>query len=613
MKRTLPFVPVALVTVLACGSSSEQPSPPDAAVAPDGRPIFVDAAPVVDPVVDLRADVNRDGVVDLDDPGDDEGEEGWSATAGAIFLANIDDDLERCPEEMFPALTPDEQLAACHDGLDEEVNGADDLLDLARLRVRPWPEAPAGATGTLTITPGAARARVRLFRRTANGFAALPAGASLTADELRAGIELGIEARDLVRDLTVWDGLADVTLTIGGVSDTVRLRVSPLILSHHVSPAQRIFATDLIALGGAIEEEAASAAFREELRAAGTAAGVPEPLFEHRMRDRWMQDLFETGYMSMPSAGGGQHVMRVALRTPEVRDPEGPVPLRVEGRIVFFLRGKDVAALQQFEHGLPAPMRTLNSFGNTETIPPHGDYPLGRLLRGNVPSFHPDPSVTRLLEAQRVQPPLYVDTSWLFVAHVDETLAFVPASTPRGWVMLANDPALARAMLQQAEEEGHGDTKLFTGRTFRTGAPAETTVSQVLADVDVMTQSSLAAAEIDAQIAIVKEATGLGDDEIIRVPYLHEPTAGRSVAYQPGTVNLLVLSRSVVVAPDPHGPMIGGKDIFKAQLEEELGKQGITVRWADTWDLLHRHAGEVHCGTNATRAIPDARWWESGR
>ena len=30
----------------------------------------------------------------------------------------------------------------------------------------------------------------------------------------------------------------------------------------------------------------------------------------------------------------------------------------------------------------------------------------------------------------------------------------------------------------------------------------------------------------------------------------------------------------------------------------------------DDWDAYHRRGGEVHCGTNAKRAIPATHWWE---
>src|SRR5688572_17849546 len=118
----------ALLLLAACGTAATEPRP-DAAAPPDARPDAGDP-PLVDPIVNLRADVDRDGVLGA---GDDEGE-GW-----AVFLANLDDDQERCPEEMYPAQTPDDTLAACGDAQDTVVNGDDDLLDLARLQVVPWP------------------------------------------------------------------------------------------------------------------------------------------------------------------------------------------------------------------------------------------------------------------------------------------------------------------------------------------------------------------------------------------------------------------------------------------------------------------------------------------
>jgi protein-arginine deiminase len=574
--------------------------------------------------IDLRADVDRDGVVSIDGSDDDDGEEGWSAARGAVFLANLDDDEERCPEEMFPAVTPDVTLAACHDAADEVVNGAADLLDLARLRSVPWAEAPDGVVGAIVVTPAAAAARVRVFRRAGAGFEHLAPGATLSAAELRAGVELAVEATDVVRDRAVWDGFADVTLEVrragstrAALHDRVRLRVAPIVFPSHAEPAEQVFVTRLV-MPARPDDELASTAFVAEVESASEAAELPHPVYAFAMRDRWMQDLFEIGHMTMPAAGGGQQVMRVAIRTAEVRNPGGPIPLRVEGRIVFFLRGLDMAALQEFDPaGIPEEMATLNSFGNTEVIPPHerdgASYPLGRLLRGSVPTFYPDPRLARLLEAQAVQPPVHIDTSWLNVAHVDETLAFLPAPTPRGWILLANDPGLARRMLLELEAAGHGDARLFTGRSWRAGAPAEVSVSALLADVDVMTESAKAAAEVEAQLEILRAATGIGDGEIVRVPFLHHAVAGRAVAYQPGTVNLLALRGDLVAAPDPLGPIVDGKDVFKEQLEEALAAHGIAVRWIDVWDLLHRNLGEVHCGTNALRAAPAARWWEGGR
>ena len=118
---------------------------------------------------------------------------------------------------------------------------------------------------------------------------------------------------------------------------------------------------------------------------------------------------------------------------------------------------------------------------------------------------------------------------------------------------------------------------------------------------------------VDSQVAILRKELALADDEIIHVPFLHTTIDGESAAYQPGMVNGLYVSDTHFAAPDPHGPIIDGKDIFKEALAAPLGQLGITTDFVEDWDEYHVGVGEVHCGSNATRAIPSAKWWESGR
>ncbi|HOU93339.1 MAG TPA: hypothetical protein PLU22_19940, partial [Polyangiaceae bacterium] len=89
--------------------------------------------------VDLRADVDRDGVVAPPGGADEADEDDWTAARGATVLANLDDDLGACAPD---STIPDPELDDCRDAADEVVNGAADLADLAPLFVSPWPEAP---------------------------------------------------------------------------------------------------------------------------------------------------------------------------------------------------------------------------------------------------------------------------------------------------------------------------------------------------------------------------------------------------------------------------------------------------------------------------------------
>lgn len=564
--------------------------------------------------VDLRVDTNRDGTVDLMGDSDETGEDTWGPAAGAIFLANIDDDEAACETQ---GLT-DIELPNCHDAADSVINGAADAKDLAPMWVKAWPGAPEGATASLSVSANALP-YVRIFHRVAKGnpigFVEVNPGDSFSAADLRAGIELAVEGRDIVRDADVWDGFVNITLTVsnGGQSvgtDTVRMRVAPMLSYHHLQRAETIYAARF--------NYPSSIQFRAGLDAAIEASWTPNALVNIDYSDQWAQDYFETAYMSMPTPDG-QHVIRVNVRSANVNsaNAENPV-LRFAGRVVFDMRGPDTAAVQQFDvshaqqYGY---MDSLNSFGNLETIPPYSyngkDYPHGRLFRGSTSEFFCDPSFLKMWEDQGMQEPVYVDTAWLLVGHVDETITFVPMNNERGWTIAANDAALAKSMLEQAVEDGHGETKLFVGKEWSDGTSAERTINDLLSDTAVLNESAKAVEDVGAQLEILKEATGITDDEIIWIPFLHESTSGYSVAHQPGTVNGVWLDETNFASPDPHGPVIDGEDIFKKQLTDEFAKYGITVHYVEDWDLYHRLLGEVHCGSNATREIPATGWWEA--
>lgn len=591
----------------ACSSSDNgNPNPSPAPGADSG-------ATTATIVADLRADSNRDGDVRFDDT--DAIKTVWDAKTGAVFLANIDDDKGRCPKTGN-----DVDLPKCNDATNEVIDGADDVLDLARLKTKPWAEAPDSATAIISITP-AAKDFVRLFKKTGDGaadFTVLADGDALTADELRAGVELAIEGKDIVRDPKTWDGFVDVKLTVtvdaNSATDSVRMRVAPVMTYHHLLPAQEVFVTN--------NGDPGNKLMRNDLAAACTGAGLPTPTLIPD-QDPWAQDFFETGFMSMPGAGGAQHVVHVALRSANVYDTtDASNPLRSAGQVVFsMLRGKDHAAVQQFDINHSQDMDSLNSFGNLETIPPYTladkTYPLGRMIRGKTATFFPDPTFVTMMESQAMQPPVYIDTSWLLVGHVDETMSFVKANSPRGWALLVNDPTIAKKMLEDQVTAGNGATPMFVGESWYDdngkASPAEATISAVLADTTVMTASADAATEIDGQLAIVKKETGLTDAEIIKVPFLHTSMQGGSYAYIPGMVNGILVSDKDFVVPNPHGPVIAGKDIFQQTMTDRLAPLGITVHFAEDWDEYHAALGEVHCGSNTRRQIPDTKWWETGR
>jgi len=56
----------------------------------------------------------------------------------------------------------------------------------------------------------------------------------------------------------------------------------------------------------------------------------------------------------------------------------------------------------------------------------------------------------------------------------------------------------------------------------------------------------------------------------LRLELRDESMSGRSVAFQPGMVNGLYIADAHFVAPDPHGPVIGGSDESPQETDIEI-------------------------------------------
>ncbi len=561
--------------------------------------------------IDLIVDSNRDGVLDLAGDLDQIGEEAWSADSGAIFLPNIDDDDESCSLNL-DAL----EAADCFDGADEVLDGPLDVEDLAPLVLRSINAAEA-SEALLTITKGAEH--IRLFDPETLEQVSMPY--SVTAEQLAGGVNLLVEGKDVARS-TGWDGIVELTAELqwaeapdnAELVDVVQMRVAPLLLRHHLDPATYVFSSEL-GVGG-------DGAFTNDLVAATNASGIANGHLELPVQDQWAQDYLETGYVAMPKEGG-IHTIDVFIRSSNIEvDRFGRGYLREAGSVVYQLKGEDRAAMFAIDtddHSLE--WDTLNSFGNTETIPPHSyngeSYPVGRIIRGEAFGDRGDGGMRGLFEAQRIQNPLWVSTGWLLVGHIDETISFVPANNARGWVMLVNDARLATEILATANNNNGGGLTMFQDKAwidFRgREVSAAVSLNEALNDPDIMSANAEAIVEVDDQVLSIKQATGLTDDEIVPVPFMHQDYNGSSTAYQPGMVNGLVPNASEFWAPDPHGPVVNGVDTMKAAFEERLAPFNIQIRWIEDWDMFHRLNGEVHCGSNVLRQHPTTGWWEDAQ
>ncbi|MGX2996764.1 protein-arginine deiminase domain-containing protein [Streptomyces sp. JNUCC 64] len=617
------------------------------------------AAPTAQaPRADLRADVNRDGRVDVTGGSDVRGENTWTRGRGAVVLPNIDDDQRRCPTKDARGRDLSEaKLATCHDAADTVLNGARDAADLARLRTVPLPGLANGATGTVTVRGDAAKAR--LFVKRGGDWVHLKPTTKLSAAELRRGVEIGVEATDVIRDAARWDGTVRVRLSVtsGGTTsrDDVTLRTAPVLTHHHLQKAKEVLVSkvrDAYVPGGVEEQHRFVEGLRREVR----AAGITKPVRTLDTDDIWAQDFVEPGYVSMTGADGRQHALRVMIRS--AQDRPG-------GRTLYTqLRGPGTGVVQMKGPYARDQSDTLNSMGNLETIPPYThngkSYPAGRIIMGEWNDGErgvgrPAKSMSTFLKSQGQQAPLRLDTSWLTVGHVDEFVQFLPADTERGWRLGLADPTAGLDLLREAHADGHGGKRMFTAPDRLGVTVPRTTIAEKLADRKFVENNVLAAEKIAANLEILKRETGITDAEIVRVPALYgkyempdgiEASAGGNaglgrlgagewslasprladaadgpaamapvelpgvIAALPGAVNGVVLSDSRYLAPRQWGPVIGGKDVFGEAVRAAYAGAGFTTAYLDDYYTYHLAGGEVHCGTNVLRDT-SRPWWKA--
>ncbi|NEA36089.1 protein-arginine deiminase family protein [Streptomyces sp. SID13031] len=601
----------------------------------------------------------------------------------AVFLANLDDDAGRCqaPAKKIAAAAvareeandqefykkkdelakrpdkdeaqkeyellvkahqveqnlADRELAACNDASDSVVNGVQDEKDLARIRTLPWALAPKDATGQLAVQ-GKAAGYVHLFLKRESGWQLVDASTRLTAAELRHGVELGIEGRDIIRDSAVWDGTADVALSVtaGGATatDHVVLKEAPVLTQLNTQRLEQVFSS--------LSDDPETKAWQGIVREQAKASGAPLKILD-QSNDTWTQDIFEPAYMSIPGPGGQPQSMKVLLGS--VNDSR-----RVGSRVIFTeLAGHDVAAVHTEHVPVLEPFEneSYDSMGNLETIPATPGHPNGQIVIGGDGLDHktgPAAEMVTLLRSQGKQDPVAVDTSWLSIGHVDEFVQFVPVpGSPRGWKAVVADPTAGLNLLKSVQTAGQG------GAIMHGGLPKlewpyderidQRTTNEFLADEQFVGTNTRAAEKIQANLEVLKQKTGLTDADIVRIPALYTArgldygmleTQVRStpagpekdklvaqlhamrdaVAEIPGTVNGLVLNAGRYVAPKPYGPTLNGKDIFATAINKAFASIGYQVTYANDLTSVHVSEGEIHCATNTLRATPTAGWWK---
>ena len=468
--------------------------------------------------------------------------------------------------------------------------------------VRDWEQAPFAAdddlaklvlpADTLALASGDVQlsltgdlANIRIYRANQLVLGGSAGAGPLTIAPTGSDIELAIEFGNYAVS-------GQLVIASGSNTHTSKLQAAPLLMNHHLQPAEHVWAVQVTGNASFISSYQTVLGAKFTAVSGGTVGS-----------DVWMQDEFEFG----TTTGEGNQRLDVVIDS--VRDRG------LDGYAERAWVGPDTIASAW---GNPQQATSYDSFGNLEASPPmtvNGvAYPFGKIYYGRVGTSGLNSTLGTFLASQKVQAPFQLPTNWLCVGHVDEFSSFLPdPASPKGFKLVIADVPAALAVLNGLA----GSTSLpYYGQDH-----GYATVGSILGDTALIAlNNDLQADYLDPIVAKFKTELGLTDADIIKVPSLFEQVSncgGRVAALIPGMANLIVANvdgqTTHVFTADPFfrattnqatDPMINA---FKAVSSP-------TLQWhfIDDWDTYHLGLGEVHCGTNVRRT-PTASWWTTAQ
>lgn len=598
---------------------------------------------------DIRADTNRDGVIDMQGDLDSVNKSVWSDKRGAIFLPNVGDKNSRCANtDLNNVPLSNEELAYCNDASGHLLLAPEYV---APLKTVPLGNISEGVTAHIYASPRVAYERVRIFLlddlanpNTTESWRLVDKQFNFNATQLGAGVTLGIDAREFVLESDIWDGHVTVNFdlydTPGSDShqtDTVALKVAPVLVHHHLQEVETLVST------WANDTAPVQQYFVEQLDAAREAAGVENPLYLfNQSSDVWAQDILEPAYASMPGPDG-PIAIRIMLRSAQ--------STRTGGRQIFEqMRGPGVGGFQPSGSsgvgfaGSGFGYHTINSYGNLETIPPHRSkrgvlYKAGRVIQGKHFDSYPSQPVRDLVFSNGMQSTLFLETGWLRVGHVDEFVQFLPFDNDLGFTIAVASPDLALELYEEAQAAGHGGLKAISfdaaPQVSRFELTTETpllnlTIDDALSNSTFLEVNAYAQKWIDHNVDILLSEIPLAREDVIRVPGLYRDRSSGGVyvnpdgldfywppvleneyqvgAFLPGAINGVVIGHHYV-SPNPFGPVVDGEDILARAVKSAYARAGMNVTFVDDFFSHHMRGGEVHCGSNTLRQT-DQVWWQ---
>ena len=493
-----------------------------------------------------------------------------------VLIANLDDD----DRDGLP------------DAADDVINGVADLLDTTPLVIEV--DDPAVTAVRLTSDSDA----IRFFRHTVDRPSDRAGDGEAGAWEPLAGRplplvagrgEVRLECRQWIAAEPGWNGCGRIEAVGLQTGEKERGRVG---LEAVVAPVRLVAETAAVRKVFVAAGRYDNAKFITRLRELLGAIDVP--LVVHQAgswQEMWMQDTMELAATAVPR----RQPVAMTVVLPGLRGTD-PFPET--------LLGPDVAIARVAE---PRPLAGGDAwadwYGNLTVSPATEAWPHGRVIYGRNcltgVGFHPE--VVRFLAAQRTQPPIWIDTSWLLIKHVDEIVTFLPGRDGKG-VMLVPDPL---AGLEAARAAG------LPAASGPAGAALASVNRRIAAMIDEMLTGRgerLLAGDADNPAASGGLLALLGWDpaRVIRLPVAFEPpddlaadgAVHGATAIWSNPVNMLFVNGTVICgrAGMPAGVIDACRHAFEAAGAER-------VVFVD--DACYQRAkGNVHCATNTRREPP---------
>ncbi|KAK1446228.1 hypothetical protein CMEL01_10471 [Colletotrichum melonis] len=480
----------------------------------------------------ILADTNRDGIVDDSDATD---RAFWNPSCGAIFLPNGNP-------------LSNHELASCH-------NASGHLLLepslVAPLKAIPL-EVSDDAIAHTYATPDAASERVRLFYL--NDSSANPAETAswsfvdpeftFNASHVQAGITLGIDGREFVKDLTKWDGKVRVHFDVqaqGGSSS---------------DPSPSPTCQRLCQYCGK-ESDPVQLDFLSRLDEARKAAGIKEPLYLFNQSDDiWAQDFVEPAYASMPVPNGQPISLRIMLRSAHgshdclVGRPRASEPSFLESGWLL------IGHVDEFVQFLPS-----NETGLGFTIGIADTTSALDLLRNTSAAAH---GGVRAISFNGSVEGSFSITKEELAMTVDELLA----------------------------NETFHEVNAYAQRHIDANLGILLAEMPILRDHVVRIPSLFKAPKVSSLSSLT--------ETVMEGEYL-------LVSFSPAAINGVVLG-NYYVSPKTWGRVVEGRDILEFALREVYAKAGMEVGFVDDFMSHHHTFGEVHCGSNTFRETDAAWW-----